>query len=222
MAAVYLIRHGQASFDKDDYDHLSETGFKQAEILGRYWHTLPHPQPDKIYRGDMLRHQQTMDSFFAGYENMYSNTSITDPNFNEFDHIAVLKGHIKDWPNLSTLTEFEHAFVSAFQRWQSGKHDADYAESWPQFKQRCVRAFENLMMQADGAKTILVFTSGGTISVILQQILALSDQHTMRFNQQIRNTSVTRLLFSGSRLSVDYINNFSHLEQAGAEWVTYR
>ena len=60
------------------------------------------------------------------------------------------------------------------------------------------------------------------ISVILQYILGLPDQQAMRLNQQIRNASLTKLLFSGDRLSVDYINNFSHLEQAGAEWVTSR
>ncbi len=222
MAAVYLIRHGQASFDQDDYDHLSAVGFKQAEILGNYWRTLPHPNPDKIYRGALLRHQQTMDSFLTAYEPTNAVTPIIEPGFNEFDHVGVLKGHIKDWSKLGTLAEFEQAFVTAFQRWQSGTHDADYAESWPQFKQRCITAFTHLMAQADGAKTLLVFTSGGTISVILQYILALSDQHTLRLNQQIRNASVTSLLFSGARLSVDYLNNFSHLEQAGAEWVTYR
>ena len=30
MAAIYLIRHGQASFGKADYDQLSEQGIKQA------------------------------------------------------------------------------------------------------------------------------------------------------------------------------------------------
>ena len=90
MAAIYLIRHGQASFDQADYDHLSETGFRQAEILGEYWRTLPHPQPDKIYRGDMLRHQQTMDSFFESYQRTPSASPIALPGFNEFDHVEVL------------------------------------------------------------------------------------------------------------------------------------
>ena len=146
MAAIYLIRHGQASFDKADYDHLSKTGFKQAEILGKYWHTLPHPPPDKIYRGDMLRHQQTMDNFMSAYAgNMPPACPIIHSGFNEFDHVEVLKRHHQNWSSLSTLAEFENLFVTAFRRWQSGEHDSDYTESWPQFKQRCVTALQQLI-----------------------------------------------------------------------------
>ncbi|MGB0848599.1 MAG: histidine phosphatase family protein [Thiolinea sp.] len=220
MAAIYLIRHGQASFDAADYDQLSETGYKQAQILGEYWHSLPHPTPEQIYRGDMLRHQQTLDQFLCNSKKEFPVD--IHQGFNEFNHIEVLKRYRQDWSELQGLKDFEREFFSAFHRWQSGQFDDDYQESWPQFKQRCITALNDIITRAGTAKTILVFTSGGTISVILQHIMQLSDQQAMRINQQIRNTSLTRLLFSGSRLSVDYMNNFSHLEQAGAEWVTYR
>ncbi|OED45045.1 hypothetical protein AB833_00280 [Chromatiales bacterium (ex Bugula neritina AB1)] len=219
MAAIYLIRHGQASFDIADYDHLSEKGFKQAEILGKYWRDLPHPAPDKVYRGGMLRHQQTMDNFLNALEST-AHSPIIHPGFNEYDHVEVLNRHRPDWPDISNPAKLGQIFEGAFRRWQSGEYDAEYDESWPQFKRRCVNALEELIQQAGDAKTLLVFTSGGTISVMLQHILELSDQHTMRFNQQIRNASVSKLLFSGERLGVDYINNFSHLEQAGTEWET--
>jgi len=35
MPVVYLIRHGQASFGAQDYDVLSATGHRQAEVLAR-------------------------------------------------------------------------------------------------------------------------------------------------------------------------------------------
>lgn len=35
MGAVYLIRHGQTSFGKADYDKLSELGVEQSQVLGR-------------------------------------------------------------------------------------------------------------------------------------------------------------------------------------------
>ena len=34
MAVIYLVRHGQASWDADDYDVLSETGWEQSRLLG--------------------------------------------------------------------------------------------------------------------------------------------------------------------------------------------
>jgi len=33
MSDLYLIRHGQASFGKDNYDRLSPLGIRQARIL---------------------------------------------------------------------------------------------------------------------------------------------------------------------------------------------
>jgi broad specificity phosphatase PhoE len=38
MSTLYMIRHGQASFGKSDYDKLSEKGERQAEYLAEYLH----------------------------------------------------------------------------------------------------------------------------------------------------------------------------------------
>ena len=35
MRLIYLVRHGQASFGKRDYDALSELGHEQSRLLGR-------------------------------------------------------------------------------------------------------------------------------------------------------------------------------------------
>ncbi|PCI45804.1 MAG: histidine phosphatase family protein, partial [Alphaproteobacteria bacterium] len=37
MAEIYLVRHGQASFNTDDYDRLSDRGRQQSEYLGQYF-----------------------------------------------------------------------------------------------------------------------------------------------------------------------------------------
>ncbi|WP_174547400.1 histidine phosphatase family protein, partial [Nocardiopsis dassonvillei] len=34
MPAIYLIRHGKASPEAEDYDELSPTGYEQARLLG--------------------------------------------------------------------------------------------------------------------------------------------------------------------------------------------
>ncbi|NRA85512.1 MAG: histidine phosphatase family protein, partial [Gammaproteobacteria bacterium] len=123
-------------------------------------------------------------------------------------------------------------FFLAIQRWVSSDKSGEYKESWQQFKTRCISALQQIITQtladkkmsaaSTKSKDILVFTSGGPISVIIQHILQLSDQQTLMINQQLRNTSVTKLLFSEKMLNVDYINNYSHLELAGVEWLTFR
>ncbi len=240
MAAIYLIRHGQASFGKADYDQLSEHGIKQAKILGKHWQSLA--KPDKFYSGDLLRHGQSLEYFLAGYQERKSPVVIHS-GFNEFDHVDILKCYEPQWSDFSkmstSLSKLEDAsksiqkeFFHAMKRWVSSEDDKEYKESWPQFKARCISALQNIIRQSlvekkattTSAKSqdILVFTSGGPISVIIQHILQLSDQQTLMVNQQLRNTSVTKLLFSEEMLNVDYINNYSHLELAGEEWLTFR
>ena len=52
MTIIHLVRHGQASFGKEDYDNLSEIGLKQAFLLGKYFKTL-NIKFDKIFVGTL-------------------------------------------------------------------------------------------------------------------------------------------------------------------------
>ena len=246
MAAIYLIRHGQASFGKKDYDQLSEKGNKQSHLLGQFWQSLS--PPDKIYSGDLTRHRQTLAHFLIGYQGSEPSV-ILHSGFNEFNHVDLLTCYDAKWKNFAQMsasigkaadanTVFQQEFVSALQRWVSGEYDHEYNESWCQFKQRCIAALQQVIKQQSTTKTIqttkiksnntqqakdiCIFTSGGTISVIIQHILGLSDEKTLEINQQIRNASVTKVLFSENNTSIDYFNNYSHLTSAGTDWITFR
>ncbi|HEY0660456.1 MAG TPA: phosphoglycerate mutase family protein, partial [Lysobacter sp.] len=58
MSAIYLIRHGQASFGDGDYDRLSPLGLEQSRVLGETLRVRA-PQVDLVVCGGMLRHRQT-------------------------------------------------------------------------------------------------------------------------------------------------------------------
>lgn len=242
MAAIYLIRHGQASFGKADYDQLSEKGMQQAEILGKHWQLFA--TPDKFFSGDLLRHGQTLKYFSAGHQ-IENIPTIIHSGFNEFDHVDILTCYNEQWHNFAEMSfetnqlknsnkNFQKEFARALNRWISGDFDTEYKESWPQFKERCLRALRDIIQQTLASnrqanannvkpiKDILVFTSGGTISVIVQHVLRLNDKQTLQINQQLRNASVSKLLFSDNKLSVDYLNNYSHLALAGDDWVSFR
>lgn len=63
--SVWLVRHGQASCGKSDYDNLSETGHEQAYLLGK--HFAAHGvAPSLIVSGSMKRHRQTLAEIAAG------------------------------------------------------------------------------------------------------------------------------------------------------------
>jgi broad specificity phosphatase PhoE len=240
MAAIYFIRHGQASFGKADYDQLSDKGNEQSKLLGKFWQSMA--APDKVYSGDLLRHGQTLEHFLLGYQGKNPSV-ILHSGFNEFNHVDMLTCYDERWKSFAQMSAsigeqpnankaFQKEFARAINRWVSGDHDNDYKESWEQFKKRCVGALHDVINQelttkrtlnnVDHAQDICIFTSGGTISVIVQHVLGLSDEKALIVNQQLRNTSVTKLLFSEDNLSIDYLNNYSHLTSEGADWVTFR
>jgi broad specificity phosphatase PhoE len=61
MGTLYLVRHGQASFGADDYDVLSEMGYRQSVRLGEYF-TYKGVTFDAALTGTLNRQIQT----FAG------------------------------------------------------------------------------------------------------------------------------------------------------------
>ena len=63
--SLLLVRHGQASFGKTDYDNLSERGHEQAYLLGK---SLAQRgiTPDRVFCGGMKRHRQTLAEIAAG------------------------------------------------------------------------------------------------------------------------------------------------------------
>ena len=230
MGAIYLVRHGQASFGKADYDQLSDKGCRQSELLGQ--HLKNKVVPDQFYSGNLLRHEQTANHFITGFGGTDLAT-VTHSGFNEFNHVEVLVKYRPEWQSHRAMAAdiakadiprkaFQQAFSEAVIRWVSGHHDADYQETWTQFKARCNSALQTVISQSADAKNIVIFTSGGPISTIVQQILKLGDRETLSINEVLANTSVTKLLFSGDRLSMAYLNNYSHLDIAGDEWLTYR
>ncbi len=188
--------------------------------------------------GAMKRHKQTAQGFLDGA--LIQNVDLNiQAGFNEFDHLEVLHRHKPHWERRAEMTkelasypnpgkQFEYSFAAAIQRWVSGEYDADYVESWVQFQSRCWAAFQATISEAlrypaeRKVKTVLVFTSGGTISAILGKVLQLSTRNTFAINEVLANTGVTRLLFSQQRVSLSYMNNYSHLDQPDETLLTYR
>ncbi|AOY88474.1 phosphoglycerate kinase [Marinobacter salinus] len=229
MATVFLVRHGQASFGKENYDQLSPRGWEQGRVLGRW--LAGKLAPAAIFGGDLERHRETVEAIATGYGGQLPDMQVA-PGFNEFDHTSVLTCYRPEWCDREVMARdlaafpkparaFQEAFVQAVRRWASGEYDHDYAETWLDFKARVLKAFDEMIEYADGGD-VLVATSGGPISVICQQLLALDDQRALGLNEVIANTSVSRVLYSGPRRSLSVFNNYSHLEAEDPALVTFR
>ncbi|MDX1804756.1 MAG: histidine phosphatase family protein [Alcanivorax sp.] len=225
MPVIYLIRHGQASFGKADYDQLSEAGWEQSRILGRALQNQQLGLPRAIC-GTMRRHRETAEAALG--ELGLPRDWHTDTGFNEYNHEALLA---VDWPLASDRAAlaqwlsqqdnprkvFQARFEQALRRWQRG--DGDYPESWPAFRERVLASTYSLGNTLSSGDSALVFTSGGAISVIIQHLLGLDDEALITFNRNLINTSITRLLVNAGRLRLASLNEHLHLP---GDQVTYR
>ncbi len=235
MGQVFLVRHGQASFGAADYDQLSAHGVEQSRLLGR-WFAACKVGVGQVVTGSLKRHRQTAEACMAGLPGApAAGDWRVDPGFDEYDHVEVLAKHAPQLTDPIAAKDalageadgkkaFQKIFAQAMARWMGGKHDADYRESWPAFRARCVGAAKRIAA-SPAAEAVVVFTSGGPIAAICQELLGMPDERAAMLNFSLANSSVTRLLFSArdARISLSYLNNFAHLEQTGdAQAITYR
>lgn len=211
MSQIYLVRHGQASLGKANYDQLSSLGEAQALKLGEHLAQLD-ATPSLIITGSMVRHQQTAQGVLAAYGDSQVK-QITDPNWNEFDFEALIREYLSklasDQPKPTKPSEFFAALRLALQAWSEGKLGENLPETWQQFELRIQTALQSLMAQKQ--ERVFVFSSGGAISMAIKQIMRLDAHMMIDLNLQTRNTGVTELFAKNGQCYVSSINHIAHL-----------
>ena len=236
MGSIYLIRHGQASFGADDYDVLSPIGIRQAEVLGTHLADLGI-RIDRTLSGALHRQQHTAHA--AMHQLGSSGQAIpdlqVDAAFNEFDADAVIRallpGLLDEEPEAlhvlrngpQNRAEFQRLFALLIGRWISGEHDQPGLQSWQAFVEQVGDGLKRLLQQADSKQNIALFTSGGTITALLQLITGVPAAKAFELNWQIVNTSLSCLKFRGSQVTLASFNSHVHLQlMKEPELITYR
>ncbi|HYD78592.1 MAG TPA: histidine phosphatase family protein [Paucimonas sp.] len=233
MGQIYLVRHGQASFGSADYDRLSPLGVEQSQALGRWLADRAH-RIDRVVTGGMRRHRQTADGCMGALPSSLqtSNAWLADDGFNEYDHHEVLVRQRPDFDDPEEVKRFlretpdgKRAFQAIFEqamtRWMSGAHDAEYRETWPQFRARVVAALRRVVADAGASQNIIVFTSGGPIATLCQHLLGLPDAGVGALNWTLVNCAVTKLFYRGDQITLSYLNSYAHFETQ-TDFITYR
>jgi broad specificity phosphatase PhoE len=230
MATIYLIRHGQAQFGMEEYDALSPTGIEQAKLLGATF-LQRIVIPTKIISGAMKRHQQTMQYCL---EKMHlANMEIsTNKDWNEFDHRDILTKYEPRYADLNELKKdifldkspkekITEVLTGAVTRWTSGQFN-DYNESWTTFCERVKNGLQKIEKESQKEDIVFVFSSGGSISVIMQQILDLSVQKTFELQLNIANCSITKLRTSSRGIQLLSFSDYAHFDGEHKKWLTYK
>jgi broad specificity phosphatase PhoE len=229
---IYLIRHAQASFGADDYDALSPLGLEQARVLGEALATRLHGAGDlQVWCGAMKRHRQTAEGCLAALAREHALE--VHAGFNEFDHEQVIAVFEPRYATRGTMQAelrsaadparaFQAMFLQAMARWTGGAHDADYVESWPAFRARCVAALQQVAAALPREATALVFTSGGTLAALCQELLGLDIEAALRLNWRFANAGITKLATGRDGPRLLTLNEHGHFEGANAPLLTFR
>lgn len=227
MAMIYLIRHGQASFLKNDYDKLSDLGIQQSQILGQsLWSRNQHASA--IVRGDLLRHQETAEHCLNAFEN--SKDVQIDRRWNEYDHMELLAKHNSAFTDYIAIGEYlkkqdnpmrtlQQLLNTSIEDWIDANHQ--YSQSWREFKKGAWEALNEMASSLGSGESAWVFSSGGPIASILIQLLSLEDKQFIDLQGRLVNSSITKVLVGKNRLSLSTYNEYSHLDH-NAELITYR
>jgi len=234
MRLIYLVRHGQASFGKRDYDALSDLGHEQSRLLGRAL-AVREIVPDVVIRGELRRHRETADGILAGISDVGHIRPIpveVDAGWDEFDFQHVVEVHKPMYRSRAIMLadlarsraprqKFQEVFEAATERWTGGAADGDYHESFPAFSGRVMAALLAAAAQTPERGTAVVVTSGGPIGLAVSHLLAGDDSLWAQLNKSAVNTAVTKVINGRSGLTLSSYNDHSHVEH-DRRLLTYR
>ena len=204
MAEMLVVRHGQASFGTNNYDRLSEVGHEQSRLVGAALAEMGWV-PDRLVTGTLTRQKDTLASMGFDAE------PEEHPGFNEYDFHDLLhtrfNGEVPDVVMGERKTHFR-TLRETILEWQAGGL-AGARESWMDFTAR-VAAARDYATDTE-ARRVLVVSSGGVIGQLVASTLGAPAAQMMEVNLQVKNTSITKFIFSGARFFLHEFNTTPHL-----------
>jgi len=220
MGVLLLVRHGQASLGTADYDRLSDTGRRQAEMLGARL-ARTDLAIDRVVSGALRRQRDTAQAVLAALGRPLAELQ-TDERLDEYDHVEVLARHTTE-VTVATATAsgetgraLQSTLEEAIGRWISG--DTGYSESHDAFIERVLDAVRHLVAEPGGTVAV---TSGGVIAAFCAQALGLSEERWPGLARLLVNASVTKVISGHTGTSLVTFNDHAHLE-SDRGLITYR
>ncbi|MDC6695181.1 histidine phosphatase family protein, partial [Leclercia adecarboxylata] len=108
-------------------------------------------------------------------------------------------------------------------RWIYGEQEKEELEGWQHFIDRVRGGLERVLDQAGKRDHVAIFTSGGTITALLQLIIGVPPIKAFELNWQIVNTSLSLLKFRDRDVALASFNSHAHLQLLkNPELVTHR
>ncbi|MEO1191241.1 MAG: histidine phosphatase family protein [Pseudomonadota bacterium] len=223
MPELWFVRHAQAGKLAGAYDTVSDLGREQSQVLGAFL-AKEEQSFDRVARGSLQRHALTLEALGSSLPKLPEAEVL--PGLNEYDFANLAQAYFVGHPKPADFDQDRRVFFQTLRKallaWSRGELPADHLkESWTDFTGRIADALAQLTDPAKGER-VLAITSGGTLSMMLAQVLGLTTEVAVRLNLQTKNTSITRLIFTGRALYLHSFNGAPHLEQpAQRHLITY-
>ncbi len=183
-------------FNTDTDIELNDSGRRQAELLGK---RMQNYNIDIIYSSDLGRVAETTEII-----NAYTNTEII---FKE----ELREINMGAWETLSVEQRYinDEAYAS---EWHKHLEDLPYpnGECGRDVSRRAMRVIDEIKKKQ--YENVAIVTSGGTIKILLCEILGL--EQYKRFNMQVDNCSISIVSYDiqNNKQIVKCINDTGHLE----------
>jgi broad specificity phosphatase PhoE len=234
MSRLILARHAQASFFSKNYDQLSSLGELQARALGEYWSRLGIGFDEVIVgpRERQARTEEIVRSVYRANGSPWPQAEVR-PEFDEHSVDQLLGEPLEELlrlhPTLRPLAAeyrsavapeqiqrgFQRLFEAVCHLWCAGAPGTESIESWSSFRDRVESGLRRVLEGRGRNRTIAVFTSVGNITAALRFVLDCSPTQALELGWRLKNSSLTELIFSRNRVTLDHFNGVSHLAEPG-------
>ncbi len=226
MSTLVLVRHGQASVHAADYDQLSPLGHEQGRVLGDHWADAGR-RFDRVVVGPLRRQRQTLDAVAAIYRARGLEWPEAEPmpELDEHHGPGVVQHHSADLfreigvdeadqdtgGQPGSLRRYLKIYQLGTRRWVlDALATPPGLEPWADFRARVEAGVGRLTNGDRGGQRIAAFTSGGATAAAVGTALGLDDEKVLELSWRVRNGSLTELLFSPDRLTLETFNIVGH------------
>ncbi|MBK1786533.1 histidine phosphatase family protein [Prauserella cavernicola] len=220
MGAIYLVRHGQASFGAADYDVLSERGAEQARLAGDELGRRG-VRANEVCCGTLSRQRATAAEALARFAP--DAVAKEDPRWNEYDHVDLAAHHggavTQDG---AEPRAYQTALETALSAWTEAGAASPAAEPWPDFLGRVRGAFEELVARLGSGEQAVVVTSGGVIATLCGLATGDAARGLITFNRVVVNAGITKFVTGRSGTTLLSFNEHGHFEGETRRLLSYR
>jgi len=222
LPRLCLVRHGQGSLGTDDYDRLSPTGHRQAELTGQRLSESCSGSDRMLWSGSLRRHRQTLACIDEAEQ-----ATISD-DLNEYRVDRLIEAARSQAGLLDLQVPGEQAFAdpkaylqtfldwfpSVLDHWQQARLECPDNGPWQGFRQRVRRPLADWQAGLAEGRDAVVVTSAGVISTLVSELTGQDLAYQRQLNVELLNASVSELTVDeAGRWQIRRLNCVEHLDR---------